>query len=108
MAGNGGGTGSRRCVLWLMVLAAAPVAWVPRGNRGRGALAMAGGDSLRSGVFGCATLRLGLRVDGTRHARTFHSAAAISSRGFLPLCAQPDVRGLCRRMDRAVDRVRTR
>jgi protein-S-isoprenylcysteine O-methyltransferase Ste14 len=39
-----------------------------RGNGGRRALAMAGRDSVRAGICGRPTLRLGLQLDGTWHA----------------------------------------
>src|ERR1700685_3303001 len=50
----------------------------------------------------CAALRLGLRMDGTWHARPARSAAAPGGGGFLPLPAQSHVRRLRRRLDWAV------
>src|SRR5260370_1070534 len=107
MAGDGSVTNRGRGILQLMVLAAATVARIPRGNRGRRTLAMAGGSSVGLGIRSCPALRLGFRVDGTRHAGTNCSAEKPGSRGFLSLCAEPNVCGLCRRVDRSVDRVRT-
>jgi hypothetical protein len=46
-----------------------------RGNGGRSALALAGSGSVRAGIRGCPALRLGLRVDGTRHANPLVIAA---------------------------------
>src|SRR5260370_15250751 len=90
-----------------MVLVAAKVAGIPVGSRRSGTLAMADGSSVGFGIRSCPALRLGFRVDGTRHAGTNCSAEKPGSRGFLSLCAEPNVCGLCRRVDRSVDRVRT-
>ena len=67
-----------------------------------------GGASVGAGIRGCPAVRLGLRVDGTRHTRPGRSAATIGSSGFLPLCAEPHVPRLRSRVDRAVGCVRTR
>src|SRR5215475_9192245 len=87
-------TGSGRILLRVMVLAPAAVAGVSGGDRGRGQLAMAGCVSVGARVHRCPALRLGLRSDGTRHARSVRSPAAIGSGGVLPLRAEPHVRGL--------------
>ena len=75
MANGGRLAGSRHGVLCLVVLAAATMARFPRGNGGRGTLAMAG--SVIAGIRCCSALRLGLRVDGTPHTCPGRSAAAI-------------------------------
>src|SRR5580658_4076597 len=102
VANGGSFTDSGRGVLRPLVLAAAGMARFHRGNGGRRALAMAGGDSIGAGILGCTTLRLGLRMDRARHASPGCSAATPGRSWFLPLRAEPHVRGLRRRMDRAV------
>jgi hypothetical protein len=59
------------------------------------------GPRVRRGV----PLRMGFRVDGTRHARTYDSAEEARCRGLLPVCAEPDVPRIHHRMDRPVDRL---
>ncbi len=108
MANRGCVAGSGCSVLRVMVLAPAAVAGVPRRNRGHGPLAIAGCASVGARFCRCPALRLGLRSDGTRHARSNRSAAAIGSGGLLPLRAQPHVRGLRNRVDRTVDHFRAR
>src|SRR5258708_8513011 len=108
MACHGGGLGGGGGIFRLMVLAAAAVARLPRGNSGCGALEMASSSPVNFGIRGSPALHLGLRVDGTGYARAVHSAAAIGGSGFLPLRAEPDVPGLCRRVGRTVDCFRTR
>src|SRR5437899_1209902 len=104
MASDGGLSDRGRGVLHLMVLAAAAVARLPRGNSGRGALAMARGSPIGAGIRSCSTLHLGLWADGTGHARAGRSAEEPGGGGFLPLRAESDVCRFCRRMDRTVDR----
>ncbi len=108
MAERSGGAGRGWGLLRTMVLAAAGMAGLPRRNSGRGALAMAGSHTVGAGIRGGSTLRLGLWLDRTRNPCAYRSASAISGSGLLSLCAQPDVRGFCRGLDRAVDRLRTR
>src|SRR2546423_5893244 len=91
-----------RGVFLFVVLAVAAVVGVPGAGGGGGALAMAGGNSVGGGIRGGAALRLGLRVDGTRHSGAGRSAAAAGSSGVLPLRAESYVRGLRCRLDRAV------
>src|SRR5438128_12497160 len=50
---------SGRCVLRLVVLAAAAMGRFQRGNGGHGALAMAGSSSVCAGIRCCPALRLG-------------------------------------------------
>src|ERR1039458_5308184 len=100
--------GSGRSVLRIVVLAAASVAGFPRGNGGRGILAMAGRGSVGAGIRDCPALHLGLRVDGTRHTCPGRSAAAIGSGGVLPLPAEPHVRRFRSGLDRSVGGVRAR
>src|SRR5919108_3788005 len=59
-----GCAGSRNGVFRPVVLAAAWLARVPRGNGGGGALAVAGRGSVGGGVFGCSSLRFGLLGGG--------------------------------------------
>src|SRR5438132_14363022 len=108
MANGGSLAGSRSSFPLLVVLAAAGVARFPRGNGGRGTLAMAGCASVGVGIRGCPALRLGLRVDGTRHTCPDRSAATIGRGGFLPPHAEPHVRGLRSRVDWAVGDFRAR
>jgi hypothetical protein len=63
VVGNSSADGGRGLLI-PMVLASARLS---RRNSGDVAVAMAGGDSLGAGVCGCATLHLGLRLDGTRN-----------------------------------------
>ena len=49
-------------------------------SRRRRELAMAGGDSVCAGICGSVALRVGFRMDGTRHACADGSAAAIGGR----------------------------
>src|SRR5262249_7831799 len=64
-----GGPDSGRGLLLPMVLATAGVAQLPRRGGGGGALGVGSRDSIRAGVRGCSTPRLGLQVDGTRNTR---------------------------------------
>ena len=75
---------------------------------GHSTLAIAGGASVGAGICGGPALRLGLRVDGTRHTCSGRSAAAIGGGGFLPLCAEPHVPGIRSGVDRVVGCVRPR
>ena len=97
-----------RGVLCVMVLAAAGVAGLPGRNRRSGALAMAGGNSLRDGIRGGIALRLGLWFDWTRDSSALRASSAPSGGGLLSLRSQPNVCGLCGGMDWPVDRVRAR
>src|ERR1035437_6406729 len=107
--GNGASlAGGGRSILLLVVLAAAAVAGFSGGNGGGGAVAMAGGAAVGTGIRGGPALRLGFWVDGTGHAGSHRSAAAVGRGGVLPLCAESDVPGLRSGMDRAVDWVRKR
>ena len=90
----------------VVVLAAAAVARLHRGDGRRGTLAMASRDSLRAGIRSCLALRVGLRLDGPRHACPHRPAAAPGGRGLLPLRAQPHVCRLCGRVDRPVGHLR--
>src|SRR5208337_5322118 len=102
MADDGGVAGSGRGVLRLMVLAASRVAGFPRGNRGRSALAMAGGGPVGAGICRRPALHLGFRMDGTRHARAGCSAAALSGGGILSRREKSHVRRLRSRVDWAL------
>src|SRR5271157_2397571 len=93
MADDGGVAGSGRGVLRPMVLPAARMARFPRGNRRRGALAMAGGGPVGAGICRGPALCLGFRMDGTRHTRAHCSAAAVGGGGVLSLCEKSHVPG---------------
>src|SRR5271165_3206745 len=70
LAADGGGAGSGRGVLRVMVLGVARVAWFLRGSRRCVALAMAGRCSVGAWICGSHALCLGLRMDRTRHTRS--------------------------------------
>jgi len=82
LADDDGGVGSGRGVLRHVVLAAARLARVPRGNSRGFALAMAGGCSVGAWICSSPTLCLGLRMDRTRHTRARCTANAINAVGF--------------------------
>ena len=67
-------------------------------------MAMAGSNSVRTGLRRCAALRFRLRMDGPRHASTGYSTSTLSCGWFLPLRPQSDVRRFCRRLDWPMDR----
>src|SRR5579864_5414608 len=94
-------------VLCALVLAAAGMAGVSRGDGWGGAVAVGGGGSVGFGICGGAALRLGFWVDGARDACSGRSAAAAGGGGFLPVRAQPYVPGVCGGMDWALDCVWT-
>ena len=75
---------------------------------GHSAMAVAGCDSLRTRIRGRATLHLGFRMDRPWDTSSRGSSATTGDRGFLPVCAEPDVSRLRNRMDRAVDCIRSR
>jgi len=71
-------------------------------------LALAGGGSVRAGIRGRAAVRLGFRVDGSRHACAGCPAEAAGRGGLLPPRAESHVRGLRGGMGRTVSRLRAR
>src|SRR5215471_4245038 len=78
-------------ILRPVVLAASSMAWVQGGYGRHSTLAVAGGSPLGVRLRYRASLRLGFRMDGARHACASRSAEAAGRRGLLPLRAQPDV-----------------
>src|ERR1019366_3083867 len=69
LADDGSGAAGGRGVLRLMVLAAAGVARLPRGDSGHVALAMAGSGSAGAWICRGLALRLGFWVDGAAPPR---------------------------------------
>ena len=95
-------------ILRTLVLGTSPVVGLPRGNGGCCTLALVGGNTLCAGILGCASLRLGFRMDRTRLSGPVCSAAAAGRRRLLPPRTQPDLRRRCCRVDRALDCARAR
>ncbi len=95
-------TYSRSGILRLVVLAPTTMAGFPRGNGRHRTLAVAGGGPIRAGICRCATVRMGLRMDGARHACPGRSSAATGSGRLLPPRAEPHVRRLRGGLDRAM------
>src|SRR5207302_9438210 len=91
LADDTGIAGGRRGVLCFVVLAAATMAWISRGSGHYGALALAGSDSVGTGIRSCSALQLGLRMDGPRHACAGGAAEAVGRRRFRQRRAQPHV-----------------
>ena len=58
-----------------------------RPEQSHSTLAMVGSGSVRAGIFGCALLCVGFRMDRTRLARTICSASATGRCRLLPLRA---------------------
>src|SRR5215470_18999455 len=95
------------CVLRSVVLVVAWLAGLSSGNSRHGTLAMAGRDSLCSGIRYRVALRLGLRLDRAGNTCTCGAATAACCSWVLPLCAQSDECRFRRRVDWAMGRLRT-
>src|SRR5438046_2384373 len=99
--------GRRRSALCTVDLAPTTLAWLSPGSGWRRSLEVARSNPLGAGIRGRSTLRLGLRLDWSWSSCAYRSPAALSGGGLLSLRAQSDVRGFRRRMDWAMDRLRT-